>query len=1312
MKTKLSKFIIGMSTFGIGLIALPTLASCSSSIDDLERVDRGDGSLYASYGDDFKITFKDEITNALVNKSSFNAFKKQYANQLLYNFYKKIVDSGKIQSFKDDWDTWNKDIDEDYDNKVQSSKDKNGSNWEFYFQNEVLDPAGGTTEAWKYNQLCSKIREDFKSKVFANKYLAYSTESTYNVNNNIVSTFDQEIFFEHPENWRQINFYAKNKTGGNYNTDRDLDDIYALIQKLAFEKYTSTNHPFSVSMCLWKYETPSSMNGVLDVYSNKINNNNADSLSDDDGLTPSYEFPTFAEFNGDSSANGKFWHTIRDVLLNNASYSLTPTGFSNIPNDKWYTDDSATQIIVQSSDLSSLDAMFGGAAANLWADYSGNTGTGKFVSDKILKYDIHNLLSDTNVEASTDILRNFFFRSNDSRLFNTDGSLTQLGTDLAACENKIDLNDLYESVGTAGKLENNGGNADFHSKIFRTQSPLFFDYYGDTNLEGGVQWVVSALRLYDGNKALPYVLIRDEMSEAGIHIIGLNGATTFNKTTGAEQNGYLSEPKDDTNDNTEPFSQGRENILLKAQYLWEKGKSSTTINLESKIEDFFKQDDNMNDIIISMAKNKTTRENDNQAIIFNDDEMFNVVRRDDFYNLISSGNDYFAAQSTISAIDSENKKLFDKKFTNVKNSITSRSDSLSKITKANYQNGMSTPYPFTFTEPDNYSSTGYICSLVSFDINGIMAWEKGHIYDLESVLADDVWDKNEITFDEVKLLKQNYIDNITNMITAEQGIAPDIQTSGTAKYSEHIYNKWNKNNPLSVAVYAALESFGGSDSFSNNVKIKAMRNYISSCFPENSIVDSFDSFNGYASIKTQTLKNAFVSYYETSKLLSLDKPLSMYQSFDSVSSISSYIDLVDNIFKTNLNRSYLDIDYSSDMYDYLLVLDALQYLVKDNYANLINYLKNNVIRYGDDANIVWISEENTDCVPDFAVDQATIKDEVNKNFSFQKNYYGQYSNTYFNNSGSNDTPSSYITNDAYYRSAPMPTKGTGTNTEWVDAMGYVGLVTSSDTTSPITSAISDQIFKNAYYTKREIVDNNIVRKGGWYKYIDFDTLISKIRICSGTKDVIDLIDNLADDLSESNFTNYVKAIASRSFYEESDPEVVAGTAKIGDPVSVAVLKDRVIGDKDMYKHQDVSWGLTTYKSNHEALVNSMFQPFGNKDSVAEVCNGDDTQNIKHTIKTITDDEAHNQARVMVLQLNSNDVSSYDNLFAALGGSSGGAETLINLIAVQYAMNSSIKNLALQDVIKVNFNGEKITVYDRRFNDKLGRVWVKDWKSTN
>jgi len=77
---------------------------------------------------------------------------------------------------------------------------------------------------------------------------------------------------------------------------------------------------------------------------------------------------------------------------------------------------------------------------------------------------------------------------------------------------------------------------------------------------------VSALRLYDGNTPLPYILIRDEISEGGVHIIGLNGAVCFDNN-GNAQSGYLASGANADNDNTQPFSQGRENILLKAQYL-------------------------------------------------------------------------------------------------------------------------------------------------------------------------------------------------------------------------------------------------------------------------------------------------------------------------------------------------------------------------------------------------------------------------------------------------------------------------------------------------------------------------------------------------------------------------------------------------------------------------------------------------------------------------------------------------------------------------------------------------------------------------
>jgi len=90
-----------------------------------------------------------------------------------------------------------------------------------------------------------------------------------------------------------------------------------LIQKLAFEMFTGTSHPISVSMCLWKYKTPETSKGLLDIYSDKINKNNTKNSShikDDEGgddgdkssTDPSYEFPTFPEYNGTPSPNGKF----------------------------------------------------------------------------------------------------------------------------------------------------------------------------------------------------------------------------------------------------------------------------------------------------------------------------------------------------------------------------------------------------------------------------------------------------------------------------------------------------------------------------------------------------------------------------------------------------------------------------------------------------------------------------------------------------------------------------------------------------------------------------------------------------------------------------------------------------------------------------------------------------------------------------------------------------------------------------------------------------------------------------------------------
>jgi hypothetical protein len=48
-----------------------------------------------------------------------------------------------------------------------------------------------------------------------------------------------------------------------------------------------------------------------------------------------------------------------------------------------------------------------------------------------------------------------------------------------------------------------------------------------------------------------------------------------------------------------------------------------------------------------------------------------------------------------------------------------------------------------------------------------------------------------------------------------------------------------------------------------------------------------------------------------------------------------------------------------------------------------------------------------------------------------------------------------------------------------------------------------------------------------------------------------------------------------------------------------------------------------------------------------------------------------------------------------------------------AADASIQSMAAQAVRASNWGlNAKITVFDRRFNDQLGSMWVKDYKSKN
>ena len=1331
-KSKLFLFINSISM--VSLVTTPLLTSCTNS-SDLKIVTRGDGTYFAKYENDefLSTTFKEQIKNSLMDSSSYEKFKREYASELIYNWYYNsfVKDGTKHPDMKDKWTKWIETADEKYKEDLDKAKSAHGDDWAYYFQNETLDPVGGTEQSYKFTNICDNIRTELTSLAFPENYpyLAYSDNNVYNVENEI-KTFTYDIF-SNSDNWKNVNFYARGNSSYSIN---NFDDVYALIGKTAFDLWTANTHPFSVSMSLWKYAEPKE--GIRSIYSSKVidsDDNNDDDVPDSlTEIKASYELPSFPVYDGtENNANAKFYNLFTKYITANDNYGIDNNGISvlaNKSNLSTITDDSAVSFIVTANDaFDATEDYFSGAAANLWSSYSG----GNAVDDKFLQFDINDLSVDIHSPSNTDILSSFLYRSNDHRVFQNNNQLTDFGITLRNYHNEgylTSLNNNFEYCGNPSDLNVPNSDNSFHSFLFTDSANYKFDYYGHTNNEGGVQWVANGLRLLDNNIPLPYVLIRDSF---GVHLIGLNGAWKRNDV------GYLGKGASDEVDNTQPYSQGRENILLKAQSLSQKQSNYTSdngVDIVEKIKTYFNS--HMDDVIINMARNEIKRGNNaGGGIIFDHSELLNDANITPLYTYLDKATQYFMYQTIINSIDTVNKKMFNAKMTNTKNALISMSNSFKGMTNNNYKNGLASPYPFKIISPDDASNvvSSYINSHVFYDVVGLIGWAPLGMFPSTNDFINSRWTNQwstNLTVNNITDRKSDLAEYIDRSLI--NNITPNIQNDKIGKYSEHIYPKWqdkkeNKiifaTDPITNGIYKALAQYAGLGNFAYSTKIKAMQKY---AVGDNKVVNDFDdidSLSGFANIRTESMATAIASEYYSTKLLSDNDNLSYFANL--ADKFTNYENFLKNAYQWKLRSSFTSNTYNENVVNYWTFLDTVQYLSQNNYENLINYLKQNVLKNGQEANLVWLVKDNIHCNPDF-INNDLYGNDYEKFFKWQNNFNGIFSNRYLHvdNNIADATPTSYVDNSSYYQYAPMPI-GMGAWEKQV--MGYVGLVTESNTPNTITTNISDQLFHNGYYSKRL---NNGLHLGGWYKYINYENLIALIK---GKSSIIDL-KNIADELIQGNkypwFTQYVYDIVNHTTYQAGDPEVVAEVASVGEPVLSNIVQERFLGGS--YQHtnkngaavtinyDDIQWGLNYYWNQEltQIDINNLFWRFGDANGASELCDGDNLMSISHTIKLSNDEaNANDYARIYTIQLNYDDISSYDKLFSALGGDGDpdvqeSAQTLLDLITVQFALNSSNQTHAIQEVIKTVYNNNKITVFDRRLNDNLGQIWVKNWKATN
>lgn len=1284
---KLKKTI--MSIFALaatGLIITPIATSCSDVSSDIidNLVDKGENAdKFSSVGEegDNKTSLKQVFTEALKTKTGFNAFKSKLVDDVLYDWYKSKIDD-KNPTFKDNWKKWEKDAKKDYDDKVSSYKDSHRNDWPYYFQNEVLDPVGGTKDAYIRDKICQSVRTEFTDLVFATDDLKlpanYAQEDYKYDERNEIWNGTTSNTFDNSSTWSKMDFFSS--ADPLYLSIPALANQYAKIQKYVFNQYMKVVRPVSTAMCLWKYSAPKgSMEDVYNKDTIPSSGGGSDTNDDTKGITVSYEYPFFTQpgspIGSDKTVSNTYFDFTTQWKSKLASGELPFIDKDdqkiNIP--KEFSEDSATLMITESKTaFSSLDVYFAGAVSDLWSAY----GTGNVDSEHLKNDYFNNGLVTPDSLENVDILDNFFFRNDSTKKDQTFGAYS------------LDLSKQFAYTGTGTDTITN-----FSSALFNP-----YGVYAAHNGVEGVRYVVPAVRLTakaagsTENTALPMILIRDTF---GVHLIGLDCAK------------YIASYKDSAGKVNQWEA---ESNVLKYRSLMESynfGNQGTGMTLNSKLKDYFKN--NLDDLVLGMLKDGWTAYSGSEkdAVekeIFNKDVWNDKDNLNKILDLVSAGNQYYNYYDLVNTIDEANKKLFDTSSKYVTNNLLRKNG---QITTDVYKNGVANCLPFTIVSGIVGGSSG------SFNSASSLFMSNTHYEPIKLVYGyDDDYLAGPHSM--VDRITKNFLDSLLNDLTAKTDAywnwsnpTGNASKDGSLKYSEHIFVNRGTDDTNDEKTHDAINfvynAFGGSGSdMSNIIKYNAYNDYLSL---------------GDDKFSESDFDNALTSIYKTDKVISDSTPLSYYNNSE-LPTASSYKNLVNQAYNATSWKSITTNaqTFSSDSLNYQLTLATLHWLTKNNYKQLFTQLRNTIPDFSSAA-IVWAEKDLIPYNKDFTyackTTGAAQTASYDKIFGFQSNYLGKFDKTYQSTNVDKEghpyddaVTSGFISNPYYYHFAPLPYTTTGTESTpstmaTLDmGMGFVGIQTSSSSPE-LDSEVSDIIFsrnnKHLYNSVQNATTDQLGTKGegSLYQY--------------GSK--ANLKGLIQDNHSIESIKSYALAIENAIPYNPNFEVIISqiknGKKSDGTPLS---------GWKE---YSDLL--LSAFDSKTEnvdpIITDDMFKGFNFKTGGlggVQLKSNDSTYG--SAIKLSTGEFV----RAYMIQFSKNDLVGtddevYKNLIHIFGSTSdtgGVGEEILKTIAVQYALKSNIQSSAITDIIKEVFDGQKVTVYDRRLNDQLGDTWVINWKHSN
>lgn len=1263
--------------------------------------------------------------------------------------------------YKDNWKWY-------FQNEVLEISYAFGGSWYFNkagkFENNISQK-----QHYIKNQMMSAIRSEFPNLVFSKNYfglpiknnvdsaspqdLSYSSPNYVTFNGLHTLGYNPKIKTVSPTNnlvnqlagipgaWQYLDYYADVDRSTTIES-QILSASYAYIQHAAFENYYSYNLPFSTAMSLWKNSEASTIpGGWKTIY-------NEDVVPADNQKT-GWEFPWFEDVGAAGPKHGPneyFKDFMIDGFGNGASfnfdlpfvstYDTSDAGLIEIPiaDDNKYTEDSATLFKVNlGSDMFTTTFI---PYAAVVADFVNGAKTSPLTSTSLdLK----------PVGSTTSLLP----------ISTTPASLT--ATDYPLFKNFVfkesftpsSINTLH--LGTDLLLQDNGGNK---YEVFAHDSEFYNDSYSK---------VTSGYVMGDGT--LPIALIKergsDDGSGSGIHFIALDGYNYLKNTTDTWDSFDLP-----TYENI--YTRNKDLIKFRCfqNIFGTENKTGGSIDFTGDpIKEYFTT--NINRMVLDLFNPNTNTYNDayfNQYPIFDldqwctyDSNLASVLGYNDndkwtsLFDVAVAIEQHNIFVAKAQSVEEVSKKLFDFNKTPKEKTIWRASTSSTTVVDDGiYQNGIGGNFPFSY---DSIASISIFSGAQCFAPN-----TRG--FKVQAVLADsyqgdvsDFWIPTigSSVVDFSKTLA-DYADNIFAKFDVwydKWSVGSNwsaVKGIGYNKYSEKIYANAQEANDL-------LNTIATNDVFVNSVYSSFYKNYLgknnffsqSNLDNNNLLIESGSlpfTLTGSApsDLSTQLFKAMQQKYYKSG----LNQDNILVNDPTIYANPTSYLDAAYDNWKFINERNVKNVNTVSHL-DTLKYLSNLKYLLTGgksgkeesnafNPYQFINWMYKK-IAFGDKAVLAMTTKNyrgyNT------AFDGLTGGSSTNIStatpFEWTQNYnnylYDKYAGASSTSSAYGDTTTTHATNSNYYSLIDIGgTKYPGYLGLLVNGGSETGINNYFDNflltygNAPVSGALNH--FNALAPTANPHVDvSNIDLNNPLNRYTLFGEIAYRQYDMSAIK-------SLSADLAKTipNFNDINDKIQTEiSLYCSDDGNNISGKDSLGQAISVTSqiqaqgLIDLLYNYSSPYNN---GGGAGTYVINPNLVyggsansTGSTLSTFFATPASATAATGWEVLPKANSTSALYKDgdtySAYAFSQFNYIDLlepgtlkevdDSNAVTIFNNLVTKYGNA-------IYLMLIDAMNDSSITSVVEPLII---YNDVKIdNVYDRRFNNLLGKKWLKNYKEGN